>query len=156
MTTRTTRRSGATLVEAAMVLSLALLLLFGIFEYARYMFTLQIVENAAREGARMAVAHTDNMTTAGITAGILQRLADQNSTMPNFNIDIHAIALRTRTDANGTVTAGTLIPDWTQAAPTDGIVVTLTGDFVPILPSFLQMGATIPVRCQSVMYSEGN
>ena len=41
-------RRGAALVEFAFVASALVLILFGIFEYARYLFLLQIAENAAR------------------------------------------------------------------------------------------------------------
>ncbi len=144
------KRPGIALVETAIVISMALLLLFGIFEYSRFLFTLQLFHNAAREGARMAIANTDDMTTANITTVIQQSLANQNAGMPSFSIAISGLALRDRTDANGTVTRGTIITDWTQAAPTDGVVVTVSGTFVPALPTFLSM-PNIPIIAQSVM-----
>src|SRR6202023_443803 len=50
------RRRGATLVEAAFVLSGLLVFLFAIFDYGRFIMIRHIVDNAAREGCRLAVA----------------------------------------------------------------------------------------------------
>ena len=42
------RRRGMTVVESALVLSVFLLLLFGIFEYRRFLLVLHVTNNAAR------------------------------------------------------------------------------------------------------------
>ena len=49
------RRRGAVIVEAAMVIPILLLLMFGIFEYGRFMLVRNVLNHAAREGARHAV-----------------------------------------------------------------------------------------------------
>src|SRR5829696_6829606 len=70
------RRRGATVVEAAFVLPIMLLLLFGAFEYCRFIFLLQVCENAAREGARYAVTRTaDGTTMADIQNYTTSRMA---------------------------------------------------------------------------------
>jgi Flp pilus assembly protein TadG len=56
---RTRRRRGLTVVESALVLSVFMLLLFGMFEYCRFLMVLHVTENAAREGARYAVVNVD-------------------------------------------------------------------------------------------------
>jgi len=48
------RRRGATIVELALLMSIFLMFLFGILEYARYLFTLHVTTNAARDAARYA------------------------------------------------------------------------------------------------------
>ena len=48
------RRRGTTVVEVALLMSIFLLFLFGLLEYARYMFTLHVTTNAARDAARYA------------------------------------------------------------------------------------------------------
>jgi Flp pilus assembly protein TadG len=53
---------GATLVEFAVVLPLVLLMLFGVVEFARIVYSFATVWNSAREGARYA-------TTVGDTDG---------------------------------------------------------------------------------------
>lgn len=50
-------RPGVTIVEAALIMSVFLMLLFGIFEYCRFLLVLHITNNAAREGARYASVH---------------------------------------------------------------------------------------------------
>ncbi|MBN9122466.1 MAG: pilus assembly protein [Planctomycetes bacterium] len=56
---RPRRRRGMTIVESALVLSVFLLLLFGMFEYCRFLLVLHVSNNAAREGARYAVVNLD-------------------------------------------------------------------------------------------------
>jgi Flp pilus assembly protein TadG len=56
---RRTRRRGVTIVESTLVLSVFLLFLFGMFEYCRFLLVLHVTNNAAREGARYAVANMD-------------------------------------------------------------------------------------------------
>ena len=46
-----------------------LLFLWGIFEYSRYVMLLQVVNNAAREGCRYAVMHTNPVVISGVTYG---------------------------------------------------------------------------------------
>ena len=57
------------MVEAALVLPIVIMFLFGILEYGRYVMMLQILTNAAREGARYAVTHTNPVTISGTTYG---------------------------------------------------------------------------------------
>ena len=56
---RANRRRGMTLVESTLVLMVFLMLLFGIFEYCRFLMVLHITNNAARDGARYAVVNLD-------------------------------------------------------------------------------------------------
>ena len=53
------RRGGVTIVEAALLLSIFLMFLFGVFEYCRYLTVLQVAGNAARDGARYATVNLD-------------------------------------------------------------------------------------------------
>ena len=68
---------GAALVEMALTLPLMLLVSAGIFEFGRAYQTWQVITNAAREGARVAVlpGYTDAMVTSRvqqyIQAGVL-------------------------------------------------------------------------------------
>ena len=56
---RKNRRRGVTVVESALVLGVFLLLLFGMFEYCRFLMVLHVTNNAAREGARYAAVNLD-------------------------------------------------------------------------------------------------
>src|SRR4051812_15012977 len=62
-------RRGSTLVQTAITLPMLLLLLFGILEYCRYVMLLQVLNNAAREGCRYAVMHTNPVVLNGVTYG---------------------------------------------------------------------------------------
>ena len=49
------RRRGTAAVEAALVLPITLLFMFGILEYGRYVMTLQILNSAACRGSALCV-----------------------------------------------------------------------------------------------------
>ena len=58
-----TKQSGTAIVEAAIVLPLLFLMIFGIVECARFMQVQQALTDAAREGARFGVAPTRQTAT---------------------------------------------------------------------------------------------
>lgn len=51
------RGSGQALTEFSIVLPIFLLVLFSIIEFGRYVYTVQVLNNAAREGTRYAITH---------------------------------------------------------------------------------------------------
>ena len=65
---------GSTTVEAAIILLAFLMLIFGVFEAGRFMNTRQVLTNAAREGARLAVAPLYGTNTLPTTAEIKDRV----------------------------------------------------------------------------------
>ena len=75
---------GVAMVEAAITLPIILLISVGIFEFGRAYQTSQVLTNAAREGARLAVIEgsTDTEVRARVnkylTDGGLASLADSN------------------------------------------------------------------------------
>jgi Flp pilus assembly protein TadG len=162
-TPRRAGRGGTTLVETAVVLSVAIFLLFSVYEYGRYVMMQQLMENAAREGARFAIAHTGDMTTADVQAQVTTYMCGLDGQLSGYTVSVTGVALRT----GPVYTAGTTFSDWTQASPTDGVVVTITGGYTPQLPSLQYLPGvligdlkiapdTVTLRAQSVMYSEGN
>ena len=72
---RARRQEGQALIEAALVIPLLLLIAVGIFEFGRAYQTWQILTNAAREGARMAVVPY-NPGTAAIVNRVQQYMRD--------------------------------------------------------------------------------
>ena len=56
---RSRRRRGLAVVESTLVMAVFLLLLFGMFEYCRFLMVLHVTNNAARDGARYAVVNLD-------------------------------------------------------------------------------------------------
>ncbi|MFO0970473.1 MAG: TadE/TadG family type IV pilus assembly protein [Gemmataceae bacterium] len=140
------RRQGAALVEMAFVALVFLMLLFGILEYCRFLFFKQIMDNAAREGARYAVVNTASSTvTADTLARVSTVMAGMDKNLKNYSAQVYAA------DAAGT-NLGT--PD--TAAFGTYIAVELSADYSPILPSFLLMNSTIKLSSKALMYSEAN
>jgi Flp pilus assembly protein TadG len=70
------RRVGAAVAEFAVVVPVFFVLIFGMIEYGRMVMVVQILTNAAREGARVAVS--DTSTTAGVKAASNQYLTAAN------------------------------------------------------------------------------
>lgn len=145
------QRRGATLVESSIVLCIFLLFLFGLIEYARFVMVYQGMQNAAREGARYAIAviNPDTVTDANVQAEVKRRLKGMDRNLNNFTVTVYAIAER------GSA-AGTKLANRYDASPNDGVVVEINYTYKPSLPSFLHMKAQIPIKARCVMYAEGN
>src|SRR5262245_10285926 len=67
-------RSGAAVVEAALVLPVFFMVVLGIIEFGRGMMVGQMVTNASRQAARDSII--DGSTNASVTAGVKQLLED--------------------------------------------------------------------------------
>jgi Flp pilus assembly protein TadG len=128
----------------AIVIGACLLFLLAIFEYGRFVMIKQLAENAAREGARQAVANSGSQTTAQIQATVQNALVGQ--TLQNLDVDVYL------TDPS----TGANLGDWTTADFGQAIAVQLTATYYPILPTFgfLRNGVNIKATC--VMRSEAN
>jgi Flp pilus assembly protein TadG len=77
----TRRRQAAHIVEFAFVCPIFFLFLFGILEYSRFVMTLQVMTNAAREGARYAVVTTNDSNanpTQDVQNWVYNYMAGQN------------------------------------------------------------------------------
>lgn len=143
------RRRAATIVESAFVLSIALMFIMGIFEYSRYIFLLQVTENAAREGARYAVARTaDGTTSTDIQDYVTSKMAGRQGDMSGYTVEV----------LNVDPDTGVAIPNtsWNDAPFGGAILVRISGTYTPMLPSFLKMPTALPVRATSMMTSEAN
>ena len=104
---RTRREDGAALIETAFVLPIMLLVCVGILEFGRAYQTWQVVTNASREGARVAVLpdYTDESVDARVrtylrNGGLPASIVDDTT---KTNIDITATTIPV--DVGGTVTA---------------------------------------------------
>lgn len=80
---------GQALVELALALPLLLLILVGIFEFARAYSIKQSIVNAAREGARTAVVQT-TANEAAITSVINTYLSSNNIAADSVTIEVKA------------------------------------------------------------------
>jgi Flp pilus assembly protein TadG len=149
---RAKRRLGSALVETAVVLPLCLLFIFGIMEYGRYLMMMHLAHNAAREGARYAVSHTDPVVIDGITYG--NNINDVKDVVTKF--------LTNKRFANQTINVymsdanGNNIGTWTNAGAGQLICVQLSGQFQWFTPRLLKMNSATNVQVRSVMRSESN
>ena len=68
---RADRRRGINTVETAAVLVLLLSLMLGVFEFSRLLMAWDLLNNAAREGCRYAIANnTNSAVTANVGTGL--------------------------------------------------------------------------------------
>jgi Flp pilus assembly protein TadG len=133
-------------VEFAFVASLLFLFLFGVVEYVRLAMVLQLMNNAAREGARAAVVNQSTMSTAQIQNVVTNYLAGQGSQLNSLNIQVYWVDPST----------GNNLGSWTSAGFGQAIAVQVNGNFTPLLPTFLHMGTNMPLQARAVMYSEAD
>src|SRR5438046_9982505 len=73
---RSTSERGTAIVESAIILPVFFLLLFGVFEAGRFMNTQQVLTDAAREGARLAVTPLTQTNTLPSTGEMTTRVND--------------------------------------------------------------------------------
>jgi len=73
---RSTSERGTAIVESAIILPVFFLLLFGVFEAGRFMNTQQVLTDAAREGARLAVTPLTRTNRLPSTGEITTRVND--------------------------------------------------------------------------------
>lgn len=149
---RSRGRSGGAVVESAFVLPIILLFLLGIMEYGRYVLNLQVFTNAARDGCRYAVTHTQPVTLGGTTTGnatsdvtnkVSAFLAGQQ--LSGQNIQVY------QSDSQGNN-----IGAWNGATPGQFVCVQVSGNFQITVPALLSFPSSIPVQAKTVMLCEGN
>jgi len=135
-------------VETALVLNLLLLCTLAIFEYGRIVMLRQLMQNAAREGARLAVvgtAATPDITTDQIKTAVTDMLAHQS--LENLAISVYQV----------NPTTGANIGAWDQTPYGGAIAVKLTGRYRPTLPTTLGIIPNpMPMTVVSMMRSEAN
>jgi len=167
------RRRGATAVETAVVISIALLFIFGIIEYGRFIFFLQVADNAVREAARYAAVHTNDGTVLGSLTDT-PTFDALNTNYPGAfkapQTSIRSIVNYTLGAAKGSITGydvllynadpqtgNTLGGNWYDSPFAGGLVVELDGTYQFFLPSFLHFsGASMPIRIKAMTTSEAN
>ncbi len=154
-TLRSTHRRAAAMVETALVLSVALTMTLAIYEYCRYFLLSELVNNAAREGARLAVVSTSSQNTTTIQNSVYQYLANQsltNSSGKAFSAtDVQVYQVNPATGAKTS-------PDsnWYDAAFGSSIMVQINARFTPMLPTLGFLPTTVNLQGTAVMSSEAN
>lgn len=122
------RRSGLSAIEAALVLPIFFLLLFGLLEYGWMFLKSQQLNNAARNGVREGIVH--GSTAADVTTRIDQLMLEADLQDSGYSV--------------------VLTPnDPTTLAPGELLTVTITVDYssveligVPLIPVPTTIGGT--------------
>lgn len=128
---RTSRPKGTSTLEMVIVLPCLLFIMFGSVELSRMWMTMNLVTQAAREGARVAVV-TDPFSSAPAIARINEVLSGGNLTAASANV-----ACAAPCTANSAVTA------------------TVTVNFQTLFPALLPMLAgPLPLQANAVMRYE--
>jgi Flp pilus assembly protein TadG len=135
---------GTALLETAMTVPILVLVAVGIFEFGRAFQTWQVITNAAREGARLAV--TPNATSGAVDSRVRNYL--QNGQLPN-----HASASVTvNRDATLTVNG--------QPESASRVIVDYPYDFMVLNPVARLVnpgsttGAPVTMRADAIMRNE--
>jgi len=142
--TRRNRRRGASVVEAAIVLPLCLVLLLGLVDFGRLIMMRQLLANAARAGARLAVANTTTLATTDIQNCVTSDLAGQ--ALGSMNIQVYQVDPST----------GANLGAWTAAPLGSYIAVEIDGNFQPICPGIGLLPSSMPWTTKVMMLCEAN
>jgi Flp pilus assembly protein TadG len=136
-------RRGAAMVEAALVIPIFFMFLLGLFEFARVAMLQQLMDSAAREGARLAIVSTQTMTTTQIQTTVTNCLAGQlkSPTIQVYKAD---------------PTTGANIDVWTNAQIGDCIAVEISGNYLPIVPKMSMVTNPLPLHAKAMRYCEAN
>jgi Flp pilus assembly protein TadG len=143
-TCRRIRRRGVGAVEAAIVLPVCFLLLLSIFDFGRMIMMQQLLENAARSGARLAITNTSTLATSNIQSNVTQCLAGQ--TLGSIAIQVYQVDPGT----------GANLGAWTSTPLGGYIAVQITGNFTPIVPKLSLIPNPLPMTVTAMMLCEAN
>ncbi len=140
---------GQALAEFALVMPLFFLLVFGIIEFGRFIYTYEIVNNATREGARYAIVHG---SASECPSGQMPGIGVTNPCDPT-GAKIQAVV---RQYAIGIPPTGLTVnlPLWTPHNNARGSTVTVSADYtfhtlipiVPLPPIVIQAESTLVVN----------
>jgi hypothetical protein len=169
-------------VEFAVVAPVVFMFIFGIFEYCRYGFYRNVMENAVREGARFATM-TTNSTSANPTYDVQNVVATKLMGVPtaygvptwvgvgpaanggiwmqlgNPVITVAKVNPATGQFEDGSVPAkvvGSAAAPFTNAGFGDGVYVNLSANYLAVIGNFVRMPTSFPIGVTSIMMSEGN
>jgi len=168
------RRDGATTVEFAFVAILLFLMLFGIFEYGRFLFVYHITTNAARDAARFAAVKTGGGTMPGeptsVSTADVQEvwrsgmfngqaygtgMCGMENQITGYVVNVFAVP-----DASLYATPPDLTPTgkpaWNTATFHQQIAVQVTGSYKPVVPNLIGMNSSVPFTVTVLMGSEAN
>jgi Flp pilus assembly protein TadG len=151
-TRRSRQRRGASAVEFAFVSIVFFMFMMGVFEFARYLFTQQLLNNAAREGARYAVVNIDTATTTTVQNYVDSYLAGQGG---NALLSYSSTSSITVFQADPTTGLDTGL-NWQNSTWGSGIGVSISGTYQPIVPGLIKLTGSLSVKATCTMTVEAN
>jgi len=143
---RTKRRTAATAVEVAFVLSVCMVLLLAIFEYRRFVMLWYMVEEAKREGSRVTCVGTVTMQNTDVQA-VVKGYLNGLPVTPNF--------------PNGSPykadpSTGAFAAPFASAAFGDPIAMEVNCTYTPMLPGLSFLVDPVIINAKVVMRSEAD
>ncbi|MDR3634018.1 MAG: pilus assembly protein [Isosphaeraceae bacterium] len=141
---RARRRFGGTLVESAVVLTTLMSFVLGVFEYGRLMMSWNLVNNAAREGCRYALANNTSSTiSTDVQTLVTGYMGGQTTSFTGFTATVSGTHLGVSTTVN-------------NLAPGDLVTVTVSGayQFMNIIP-LIRMPTSMTITSAVTMVCEG-
>jgi len=141
---RGARRRGAVIAEAAIVLPLCFVLMLSIFDFGRLVMMQQLLENAARSGARLAVTNTSTLATSDIQTCVTNCLAGQS--LASMTIQVYQV----------NPSNGANLGAWTSTPLGGYIAVEIDGNFAPVVPGLSLIPSSVPMTIKVMMLCEAN
>ncbi|MGO9597614.1 MAG: TadE/TadG family type IV pilus assembly protein [Isosphaeraceae bacterium] len=138
------RPRGAVVVETAVIISLVLTVILGVFTYARLLTDWSLLNNAAREGCRYALANNTSSTVSSSVQSIVTGyMGGETSRFNNFAVTVSGTHGGVSTPVN-------------NLAPGDPITVSVSGtyNFLQIIP-LVKMPTNLTVQSAVTMLCEG-
>jgi len=118
-------------VEVALVSIVLFLFMFALFEYGRIAMMLQIMENAARAGGRVAVVTATSYIPPATATTTVQNTVTQMLAGQRFANATDPVITIYQADSSGNNTG-----PWTSAPFGNNIVVQVDGDYPLLFPTF--------------------
>ena len=128
----------------ALVINLFLICIFAVFDYGRLLMTRHVVDNAAREGARLAVTGTNNLTTQDVLDRVQNCLAGRG--LGGLSVQVY----------KADPVSGANVGPWNDAGLGECIAVSISGNYQPVLPNLTLLPANMPLSTKAIMRSEAN
>lgn len=98
---RASRRSGAVLVETALVITILLALTFGVMEYGHFVYTRHSLESASQRGARTAIL--SDVTSQEVSDSVQSVMAASGYDTTEYTLVVAGLDDPAQTDVTVTV-----------------------------------------------------
>ena len=151
-TRKNKERGATTLGEFAFVATIFCMVFFGILEYSLFLYTYDVMQNAAREGARSAVVSYNDPNMVTTTQNYVQTMMmglDQK--MTNYSCQVYLA------DTNGNnINTTSPVANATTAQFGQNICVQVSLTYTPITPMLFLPSSAFTLSTKCCMASEAN